>query len=359
MARQTRAIINLSALEDNYEAMCAHAPNSKQVVVVKANAYGNGAVEVAKKLDAKASMFAVAFLDEVFELREAGIESPILVLQGPHEEHECELTKHLNVVWMLHLEQQLNWVNKRIENGELTDDRHWVKFDTGMHRLGLPCAEYDELAKAYPHIFSANTVITTHLARADEPEIDDALTRTQSFLTLMANRHQHFSIANSAGNIALPSAALDYNRMGISLYGSSPFENKQIVPNLKTVMTLESQVIAIREIDEGEAVGYGATWVAKRASRIATVALGYADGYPRHAPSGTPAYFDGHIAKLVGRVSMDMLTFDVTDLDTVEVGTRVELWGEKLNINDVAKFVGTIAYELMTRVSARVPRVYR
>jgi alanine racemase len=359
LARQTRAIIDLSALEHNYAAMSAYAPMSKQVVVIKADAYGNGAIEVAKKLQSVVTLFAVAFLDEVYALREAGISTPILVLQGPHQEQECELTTHLNVVWMLHLEQQLNWVNKRIESGELASTHHWVKFDTGMHRLGLSIDDYDDLVSNYPHIFNVDAVIATHLARADEPEINDAAQKVQRFLEVMAEKHQYLSIANSAGNIALPEAANTYNRMGISLYGSSPFEADQIHADLKPVMTLQSEVIALRDIAEGESVGYGGTWTAKRPSRIATVGIGYADGYPRHAPTGTPALFDGKKASLVGRVSMDMLTFDVTELPEVSIGSVVELWGANLPINLVAKSVGTIGYELMTRVSARVPRMYK
>jgi alanine racemase len=334
------------------------APESKQVVVIKANAYGNGAIEVARCLQDKVDLFAVAFLDEVYELREAGITTPILVLQGPHQEQECELSAVLNVVWMLHLERQINWINKRIENKEINANQHWVKFDTGMHRLGLAPSDYEHLAESYPYVFTKDAVIATHLARADEPECDNAQKVVNDFLVSMKGKHQHLSIANSAANICLPAAAATYNRMGISLYGSSPFEKDQVLPGLKAVMTLKSEVIAMRELAAGESVGYGGTWTASKPSIIATVAIGYADGYPRHAPIGTPALFDGKRAPLVGRVSMDMLTFDVSDLENIDIGTEVELWGENLSINEVAAKVGTIGYELMTRVSARVPRRY-
>ncbi len=356
MARHTHAAIDLDALTHNFIAMSQCSPNSKQVVVVKADAYGNGAVAVAKCLQSHADMFAVAFIDEVFELREAGITQPILVLQGPHQEQECELTNTLNVVWMLHAEQQLNWINKRIKNNEITNLHHWVKFDTGMHRLGFMLEDYERLSKDYAHIFHAETIVATHLARADEPKNEASLTAIEKFLNVMAGRHDCLSIANSAANICLPASAKTWNRMGISLYGSSPFENDEVLVSLQTVMQLNSEVIAIRSIPAGESVGYGATWTAPRPSTIATVAIGYADGYPRHAPIGTPALIDGHVAKLVGRVSMDMLTFDVTDIDNVDIGSPVELWGRNLPINQVAKHIGTIGYELMTRVSKRVPR---
>lgn len=358
MARYTHATIHLDALKHNFEAMSLCSPNSKQVVVIKADAYGNGAVAVAKALQDKADMFAVAFLDEVFELREAGIKQAILVLQGPHQEQECELTKALNVVWMLHVEQQLNWINKRIENNEIENTSHWVKFDTGMHRLGLMLDDYSQLTSDYPHIFHADTVIATHLSTADELDNSASHVAINKFMNAMSQRHQQLSIANSAANICLPESAKTWNRMGISLYGSSPFEHDHLVPSLKPVMHLYSEVIALRLIEEGESVGYGATWTASKPSVIATVAIGYADGYPRHAPIGTPAWFDGRIGKLVGRVSMDMLTFDVSDIENINIGSKVELWGENLPINDIAKHVGTIGYELMTRISKRVPRKF-
>ncbi|WP_412970904.1 alanine racemase [Glaciecola sp. MF2-115] len=358
MARYTHASIDLGALKHNFAAMSSCAPNSKQVVVVKADAYGNGALAVANCLRDEADMFAVAFLDEVFELREAGITQPILVLQGPHQEQECELSKVLNVVWMLHVEQQLNWINKRIANNELDESHHWVKFDTGMHRLGLMIEDYQQLAEAYPHIFHKNTVIATHLATADEPDNNASSIAINKFMNVMSQRHDCLSIANSAANICLPDSAKMWNRMGISLYGSSPFENNEVAVLLKPVMQLNSEVIALRTIAAGESVGYGATWTAKQTSVIATVAIGYADGYPRHAPIGTPALFEGKVGTLVGRVSMDMLTFDVTDIENIEIGTKVELWGKNLPINEVAKKIGTIGYELMTRISKRVPRKF-
>jgi alanine racemase len=358
LARYTHATIDLDALQHNFMSMSRCSPNSKQVVVVKADAYGNGAVAVATCLQNQVDMFAVAFIDEVFELRDAGITQPILVLQGPHQEQECELTKTLNIVWMLHAEQQLNWINKRIKNRELSNMHHWVKFDTGMHRLGFMLEDYARLHEDYAYIFHPKTVIATHLATADEPEKKASLCAIHQFLNVMADRHSCLSIANSAANICLPESANTWNRMGISLYGSTPFENHEVSVSLKPVMQLNSDVIALREIASGESVGYGATWTASKPSVIATVAIGYADGYPRHAPIGTPALFDGLAGELVGRVSMDMLTFDVTHIESVEIGTKVELWGKNLPINEIAKHVGTVGYELMTRVSKRVPRKF-
>ncbi len=358
MPRKTRAIIDLSALKHNYHAMSLLSPESHQVVVIKADAYGNGAIQVASALASQVSMFAVAFLDEAYELRQAGITQEILVLQGPYEISECLLTDELNIVWMIHNHKQMSMLHDALQNGRFIKDNHWIKFDTGMHRLGLMPDEFEDCQARFPRLFHSETVIATHLSAADEPLKNSVNAQLERFSTMLLNTDYKLSIANSAANIHSQSARRHWNRMGISLYGSSPFEGQEIKPDLAPVMRLISEVIAIRIIDVGESVGYGDTWIAKRETKIATVAIGYADGYPRHAPIGTPALFGGQKATLVGRVSMDMLTFDVTDLVEVSIGTEVELWGENLAINEVAKYVGTIGYELMTRVSKRVPRVY-
>lgn len=360
MPRSTYAQIDLDAVLYNFKSMSLLAPHSKQVVVVKADAYGNGAIQIAKHLESRVSLFAVAFLDEVYELRKAGIKTPILVLQGPHEECECALTDQLGVVWMLHTERQLEWLDHHIAQGLVDNSNHWLKFDTGMHRLGLMPERFIDLEKRYPRLFHPSSVIATHLSAADTPQTPSIGLQFSRFDNMLSQsvRKYPISIANSAANIHLSKARQHWNRMGISLYGSTPFENQEVMTDLKPVMSLHSQVIAVRTLKQGESVGYGDTWIAKKETRIATVALGYADGYPRHAPIGTPALFDGKRAGLVGRVSMDMLTFDVSHLDTVSLDTQVELWGQRLPINEIAKHVGTIGYELMTRVSSRVPRRY-
>ena len=362
MPRNTHAIIDLDALAYNFKAMSALAPTSKQVIVIKANAYGNGVVAVALALQHKAQMFAVAFLDEVYELRDAGITQPILVLQGPHQEQECEQTDLLNVVWMLSAQHQLNWLQSWLHRSFSQESkkrtRHWLKFDTGMHRLGLMPEDYSLLKQQHPELFSHDVVIATHLSAADEPGKNSIEVQLKRFEAMIGKDQNPLSIANSAANIHLLPARQSWNRMGISLFGSSPFENDSVKPDLKPVMQLMSTVIALRVIAKGESVGYGDTWVAEKETVLATVGIGYGDGYPRHAPIGTPAIIEQHTAHLVGRVSMDMLIFDVTGFKDVKIGSKVELWGCNLPINTVAKHVGTIGYELMTRVSQRVPRVY-
>ncbi|MFC3122847.1 alanine racemase [Agaribacter flavus] len=356
LTRGTCATVNLSALVNNFVKVKRLSPNSKHIAVVKADAYGNGAEQVVTVLSPHADMFAVAFLDEALKLIANGVTLPILVLQGPYSKEELRRTHSLNLHWVLHTEVQVSWFDELFED-EALDGHQWLKFDTGMHRLGLPTTNFERLKNQYAKVFSDNGVLMTHLACADEPESEHAWRQTEQFLAIVKQTNMALSIANSAAAINLPKARKTYNRIGISTYGSTPFYNQELI-SLEPVMSLTAPIIAIREIPKGDTVGYGATWLAQRDSLIATVAIGYADGYPRHAPSGTPAIVKGQRVKLVGRVSMDMLTFDVTDLSEVEIGDIVELWGKYLPINEVAQHIGTIGYELMTRVSQRVPRRY-
>jgi alanine racemase len=345
----------------NLIALQGYAKQSKTVAVIKANAYGNGAVKIAQHIQAHCDMFAVAILQEALELRASGITLPILVLQGPHESPEVAHTLEQNLHWMIHNHTQLGFLDALSSTEASLDGRLWFKFDSGMHRLGFALDSFAKLVDDYPQYFTPNTVIATHLACADEANSEHAQSQIDAFLKCAQTSGFARSIANSAGTIAHKDARQDFNRIGIAMYGSSPFSvqapaNQALV--LKPVMHLQAKIIALRTIPKGDTVGYGATWKAPRQSTIATVAIGYADGYPRHAPTGTPAMCNGHRIALVGRVSMDMITFDVTDLQNVEVGDDVELWGDTLSINDVAEHIGTIGYELMTRLSSRVTRRY-
>lgn len=360
MSRKTLANIDLKALHENLDILISLAQGSKIVAVVKANAYGNGAVEVARSIESKVDVLAVAFLEEALELSTAGITKPILILQGPHEEGEFEQKSQTPLIWMLHSEWQLKAYQKHLQNNAAFSQRNnaWLKFDSGMHRLGLPLNQLQDLLTSYKAIVNSNTVLVTHLANADEPRQGDAIAQIDRFLSTAQKANLPLCIANSAGNIRFAQARQDYVRLGIAMYGSTPFQANDNPIDLQAVMSLESSIMSLRTIPKGDAVGYGSTWRAARESKIATVALGYADGYPRHAPTSTPAWCNGRRIPLVGRVSMDMLTFDVTDLEEVAVGDSVQLWGKDLAINDVAEHIGTIGYELMTRISQRVPRRY-
>jgi len=360
LSRPTLATINLSALKSNLTLLTDIADGSKIVAVVKANAYGNGAVEVALAIEQSVEILSVAFLSEAQELRCAGVKKPILILQGPHQATDLHQGKDQNYIWMLHSEWQLDAFDslKTLEGGSDWHEKSWLKFDSGMHRLGLPLAALPVTLAKYPNIIDDNTVLVTHLANADEPIQGHAQTQIKAFIDCAKNSNIPLCIANTASTVRFEQTRADFVRLGIAMYGSTPFQSKDNPITLAPVMNLESQIISLRTIPKGDTVGYGSIFKAARESVIATVALGYADGYPRHAPTSTPAWCNGELISLVGRVSMDMITFDVTDMSEVAIGDLVQLWGDKLPINQVAEHVGTIGYELMTRVSSRVPRVF-
>lgn len=361
MSRPTAVTIDLNAIAHNLQVLSDIASPSKVVGVVKADAYGNGVIEVARKIADGVSMLAVAFLSEAQELREYGITKPILVLQGPHSQQDIIDGAELNLTWMVHTHWQLKAFEQLQQDNFYNASKAcklWLKFDSGMHRLGFALNELSDILNNYEALVNQHTVLTTHLARADERDKSNAHEQFSAFISI-ANKHNlSLSIANSATNIDYPEARQSYVRLGIAMYGANPFEFKRQDLSLKAVNILESQIIALREVASGESVGYGGTFTAQTNTKIATVAIGYADGYPRHAANGTPAWCNGKLIYLAGRVSMDMLTFDVSHLDEVNIGDTVQLWGDKLPINKVADAIGTISYELMTRLSKRVPRHY-
>jgi alanine racemase len=331
------------------------APGSKNIAVIKANAYGHGLVQVARALQGHAPALAVAFIDEAIQLREAGIDTPILVLQGIHHQDEIAEAEAADIWLMLHHKRQLEWVLSLNTPGPVTV---WLKLDTGMHRLGLAPAELDGvcadlIASEKVH---RDLVLCTHLASADD--MDDPLTAQQiSLVRSCAARHGlATSIANSAAILGWPESHADWNRPGYMLYGNSPGSSLDTGSfGLSPAMTLKSVIVATRCIAVGEGVGYNSRWVAQRPSKIGTIAIGYGDGYPRHAPNGTPVLVNGERVPLVGRVSMDALSVDLTDLEKAEAGDPVELWGQQLSVNEVASAAGTIGYQLLAGLTGRVP----
>ncbi len=357
MARPTQARLDLAALRHNIGVARSLAPDSRLMAVVKANAYGHGATVVAQQLAPLADALAVACIEEAVTLREAGIDAPILLLQGVFEPAELTLAARLDLWLTINNAQQLAWLEEATLPGPL---QCWLKLDTGMHRLGLTGPDAGPLLHRLRDCSQAlpDPVLCTHFATADDPDNDYTRQQIALFERLTADLPAARSAANSAGVLAWPGAHYDWIRPGYMLYGNSPFASPHpATADLRPVMTLVSAVSSLREVAVGEAVGYGATWTAGRPSRIATVTVGYGDGYPRHAPSGTPVLVKGRRAALAGRVSMDMITVDVTDLPEVALGDEVVLWGAGLSVDEVARHVGTIGYELTTRMPARPPRV--
>ncbi|NMH60141.1 alanine racemase [Alteromonas ponticola] len=354
MSRQTQAVIHADALIHNFEVISALTPASKIMAVIKADAYGHGAVNVAKILQGRCQCYAVAISEEALILREAGIQEPIVIFEGAHQKYECEEAARLNCTLVAHNQQQLEWL---MQTPASQRPPVWFKIDTGMHRLGFDVADVDTIMTTYAELVTAHSVLVTHLASADD--LSNAFTQQQlnTFTALQQRFPLHSSIANSPATLGWPGARGTWNRIGMGLFGGGPLPQNEELPELLPAMTLQASVMSLRTIACGESVGYGQAWVASRKSVIATVSIGYADGYPRHCPNGTPTFVRGKRAPLVGRVSMDMLTIDVTDIADVELGDVVELWGRQVSITEVAELAGTISYELMTRLSTRVPRL--
>jgi alanine racemase len=349
MTRPARAHISLPALQHNYD-VARQMHGGKTLAVIKANAYGHGALRCARALEDRADGFAVAFLDEARVLREAGITAPILMLEGVFDTAELEVAAQMNLWIVVHQLSQLQMIEQ--SHASLRLGKVWLKLDSGMHRAGLALQDVEGAfarLKAFPQV--ADVVLMTHFARADEP--GHPLTRGQmeAFHTATQGLKVETSLCNSAGLLAWPDAHGDWARPGIMLYGTNPLtDSGMAVPDLRPVMTLSSQVFEERWLSTGESLGYGGRFTAQRPTRVGLVAIGYADGYPRAAGNGTPVAIDGQAGQIIGRVSMDMLTVDLTDLPGTGVGSEVELWGTRVSVDRVARHAGTIAYELLCNV---------
>ena len=343
--RPARALIDLDALRHNYRlARTRHG--GRALAVIKANAYGHGAVPCARALAAEADGFAVAFLDEALELREAGIEQPILLLEGVFAQEELDEVVRHDLWIVVHHAEQIRMIEHARPALPL---QVWLKVNSGMNRAGfLP----HELRPAWQRLRDGGKVsgitLMSHFARADEPQVITTDEQIAAFDAAVCDLPGSRSLANSSAILGWPAAHRDWARPGILLYGADPMPGEG--HGLRPVMTLTSAVVAEREIPTGAPLGYGGRFRAERPTRVGLVALGYADGYPRTVPDGTPVAVDGTPTRLIGRVSMDLLTVDLTDLHGVGPGSRVELWGATVAVNRIAAAAGTIAYELLCNV---------
>ncbi|MCL4104039.1 UNVERIFIED_CONTAM: hypothetical protein GTU68_034901 [Idotea baltica] len=329
------------------------------MAVVKANAYGHGVIGIAKALEPLADALAVACIEEADELRKGGIRAPILLLEGVFQEKEIAIASRENYWLCVDNEWQLGCIEQAALPRPVSV---WLKIDTGMHRLGIAP---ENAAVAFHRLSQSSNVkndivLCTHFASADELNSDQTHRQLDQFEIACQHLQAERSAANSPGVLAWPESHLDWIRPGYMLYGNSPLiEPHKNTHALRPVMTLSSAVISLRDVAAGEPVGYGATWTAQRNSRIATIAIGYGDGYPRLARNNTPVLINGVRAPLAGRVSMDMITVDVTELSHVEIGDEAILWGKGLSVAEVASHAGTIGYELTTRMPARTRRVVK
>lgn len=345
------ATIDRAALAHNLERVRSLAPGREVYAAVKADGYGHGAVTVANALGA-ADGFAVSSLDEAMQLRWAGIRQPIATLSQPLDAEVCALMADHGIRPVVFDRRHLDVLDAYTG----PDLAVWIKLDSGMHRLGFPA---EEAAAIEARLAGQRRVQRlgwlTHLGCADEPGSPMTERQLAHFAVATEGLAGRRSIANSAGVLAWPAAHADTVRPGIMLYGSSPMTTSSAADHgLQPAMHLTAPIISRRTVAAGEPVGYGATWRAPEDMAVAVVGIGYGDGYPRHAPSGTPVSVRGRRAALIGRVSMDMITIDLRAVPEAEIGDRVTLWGPELPADEVAGAVGTIAYELFCRLTARV-----
>jgi len=353
------ARIDTAALAHNLGVARAAAPKSKVMAVIKANAYGHGLLRAAKALRS-ADGYAVLTLDEAAQLRAQGYTHPIVLLEGFFSPDELTEIARLRLRPVIHRADQVDILGRAKLEHRLDI---LLKVDTGMHRLGLPAKR---VADTYARLSTLPQVgritLMTHFACADDPQVGVAA-QLEVFEAMRAQLVVEGSgpaatLANSAALLRYPEAHADWVRPGIMLYGGSPYGDQTgETLGLLPAMHLESQLISVQMVRKGEGVGYGFTFSADRDMKVGVVACGYADGYPRHAPTGTPIMVGGQISRLLGRVSMDMLCVDLTPAPTAHVGSPVVLWGAGLPVDAVAQSAGTIAYELLTAIAPRVRMV--
>lgn len=386
MTRPIRLLIRPAAMTHNLERVidlltdasrqCPGGGRSRPSVwaVIKADAYGHG-IERAVKAFSRADGLAMLDYSEAVRARSAGWQKPILMLEGLFEVQDVRTCLQWDLCPVIHESGQIGWIDEYASGFSASKPLDvYLKLDTGMHRLGFTPPDYGGAFKQLVALRGKHIVgrisHMTHFACADEPSGIDA--PMEIFQATVGDLAGDYCVANSAAVLAHTRKILDSSslatsgqdarhwvRPGICLYGASPLADRTAQQlGLLPSMTLQSRVLAVRSIKAGEGVGYSYLYRAERDMRVAVVACGYADGYPRHAPSGTPVFVKGQLAKLAGRVSMDMLMVDITDLPDVKVGDEVVLWGEGgPSIDEVARASQTIGYELMTAVTQRVPRI--
>lgn len=353
MPRPIRASIDLEALRHNYLLAKNRAGHAKAFAVVKANAYGHGLDRALQALGEVADGFALLDLAEARAVRAAGLTQPVALLEGFFEPADLAEIAALRLMPAIHSEAQLAMLERATLAAPIDV---LLKVNSGMNRLGFTA---DSLPAALAQLRALPCVrgitVMTHFARADdEVGVGAQLAR---FKKMTAGLDLPVSLANSAALLRFPEATGQIVRPGIMLYGSSPMPDMQSAEaiGLRPVMTLTSEIIGVQDVVASERVGYGGTFEASAPTRVGVVACGYADGYPRHAPTGTPILVDGRRTRLLGRVSMDMLACDLTHLPDAGIGSAVTLWGEGLAADEVASAAGTISYELFCALAARVP----
>ncbi len=346
--RRARLTLNEKTLSSNLSKVREYAPASQVMAVIKANAYGHGMLRVAQQL-ADADLFAVAMPEEAYALRANGCTKPILVLHGFCDVTELEKFFELKLSTVVHQRAQLDLLLDMSSRQDVSATLDaWIKVDTGMHRLGISSDELDTCFGQLRNCKNVkNVFVMSHFANADDVCNDTNNKQLESFVRITNDIEVNCSMANSAAIMRLPKSHFEIVRPGIMLYGSSPFRDITATDlGLQAVMQFESILIDIKVVKAGESVGYGSTYTADNDITMGVVAAGYGDGYPRHARNGTPVWINHQRSALLGRVSMDSLCINLTDMDA-SIGDRVVLWGKELSVDEVAYSSDTIAYELL------------
>lgn len=350
MRRNAQATIDFDALIHNYQVARKQAANSKIMAVVKAEAYGHGMVRVAKALsEAGTEGFAVACLSEAKVLREAGIGQPITVFQGYQNSQQLRQMIILNLRPVIHQSWQVDLLLKQKAPPSI-----WLKLNSGMGRLGLSVDGIQQAWTKIQHGFeSIEMGLFSHFANADQPEHSSNRHQIEMFSSLVETlKANETSMANSAGLLAFAESQGDWVRPGIMLYGASPFSAQSAAElGLRPVMRLEAPLVAINHLKQGDSIGYGSLWLCPEDMPVGVVGIGYGDGYPRQAGSGTPVWINGCKTQVLGRVSMDMISIDLRNIAAVKIGDPVELWGETVSVDEVAHHAQTIAYELLCHLN--------
>ncbi len=374
---RTWATVDLKALKKNLGQVRSRCAESRIVPIIKANAYGHGMEQVARALKAantKLAAFAVATLDEALQLHQLELDTPIVLLGGFANEEELLECLERQIQPVVHSMHQLQALQKRFDEDFFAGNRKiWIKLNTGMNRLGFSSGACFEAFPAIHRYPDTELVLMSHLAWADDPDNKQAkdfsykqmaeFNAVRQRLMQITDSAVDCSLAASAGILNLPETHYQYVRPGIMLYGGSPMAattGEEL--GLEPVMTLKARIVAINDVKAGGAIGYSARHVCKHNSRVGVVGIGYADGYPRAATDGTPVlvHSNGQVLRtgIIGRVSMDMITIDLTGMDQVQVGDEVTLWGVGLSADEVARYAGTISYELFCNLKPRVHMDY-
>lgn len=352
MGRILVASISKKALQHNLKCVRSAAPQAKVIAMVKANGYGHGLIEVSKALS-DVDALGVACIEEAILMRRAGIKTDIFVMEGFFTKEELPAVEAHNLTLVVHSDYQFELLKDKTFSNKI---RVWIKLNCGMNRLGYPIQRAKEAYQLLAHNNSLEIVgFMGHFAQADEKSNPVSFEQYKAFVKATQGLPGARSMANSAGILGWQLSHCDYVRPGLMLYGASPFPGTTgrdfgLIP----AMELSSQIIAIQDLMPGDKVGYGGTYTCDKPTRIGIVAVGYGDGYPWHASNDTPVSINGQRAGLVGRVSMDMIAVDITNIPEARIGDRAVLWGGDLPVEQVAKYSGTIAYELFCRLTERV-----